>query len=64
MTFRTASSDIEKREEAARQLFAHVSEMEKTYSQSSKVVIVIAGDFNTGEVCLGMGKRTIVRTCY
>jgi endonuclease/exonuclease/phosphatase family metal-dependent hydrolase len=39
---------ILKREEAARQLLAHVSAMEKLYSaQDIKTVTVIAGDFNT-----------------
>ena len=42
-----ATSDIAKREEAARQLLAHAAEMERAYSQSAKVVTVIAGDFNT-----------------
>jgi endonuclease/exonuclease/phosphatase family metal-dependent hydrolase len=40
-------ADIAKREEAARQLLAHVSEMERLYSKGAKVVTVIAGDFNT-----------------
>jgi endonuclease/exonuclease/phosphatase family metal-dependent hydrolase len=38
-----AARDIAKREEAARQLLAHVAEMER----NAKVVTVIAGDFNT-----------------
>jgi hypothetical protein len=38
---------VAKREEAARQLIAHASEMERLYSKGSKVVTVIAGDFNT-----------------
>jgi endonuclease/exonuclease/phosphatase family metal-dependent hydrolase len=39
---------ILKREEAALQLLAHVSAMEKLYSaQGAKIVTVIAGDFNT-----------------
>jgi endonuclease/exonuclease/phosphatase family metal-dependent hydrolase len=42
-----AASDIAKREEAARQLLAHVTEMERAYSRNAKVVTVIAGDFNT-----------------
>src|SRR4029077_2019582 len=42
-----ATSNIGKREEAARQLLAHVAEMESVYSGSAKVVTVIAGDFNT-----------------
>ena len=40
-------ADIAKREEAARQLIAHASEMERLYSKGAKVVTVIAGDFNT-----------------
>jgi endonuclease/exonuclease/phosphatase family metal-dependent hydrolase len=40
-------SDIAKREEAARQLLVHASEMERLYSKGAKVVTVIAGDFNT-----------------
>jgi endonuclease/exonuclease/phosphatase family metal-dependent hydrolase len=39
--------DIAKREEAARQLLAHAAEMERLYSKGTKVVTVIAGDFNT-----------------
>jgi endonuclease/exonuclease/phosphatase family metal-dependent hydrolase len=42
-----ATSNIGKREEAARQLLGHVSEMERAYSGSAKVVTVLAGDFNT-----------------
>lgn len=42
-----ALANIAKREEAARQLLAHVAEMERVYSESRKVVMVIAGDFNT-----------------
>ena len=42
-----ATSNIGKREEAARQLLDHVAEMESVYSGSAKVVTVIAGDFNT-----------------
>ena len=42
-----ATRNIAKREEAARQLLAHVAEMENAYSGSAKVVTVIAGDFNT-----------------
>jgi endonuclease/exonuclease/phosphatase family metal-dependent hydrolase len=42
-----ATSNIGKREEAARQLLTHVAEMEKVYSQNAKIVTVIAGDFNT-----------------
>ena len=41
------TSNIGKREEAARQLLAHVADMESAYSGSSKVVTIIAGDFNT-----------------
>jgi hypothetical protein len=41
-----ATSNISKREEAARQLLTHVAEMESAYSGSAKVVTVIAGDFN------------------
>jgi endonuclease/exonuclease/phosphatase family metal-dependent hydrolase len=40
-------TNIAKREEAARQLLAHVAEMESAYSESGKIVTVIAGDFNT-----------------
>ena len=39
--------NIAKREEAARQLLAHVAEMERAYSRSGSIVTVIAGDFNT-----------------
>jgi hypothetical protein len=42
-----ATSNIGKRKEAARQLLAHVAEMERVYSQNAKIVTVIAGDFNT-----------------
>ena len=42
-----ATSNIGKREEAARQLLTHVAEMERVYSQNAKIVTVIAGDFNT-----------------
>ena len=42
-----ATSNIAKREEAARQLLTHVAEMESAYSGSAKIVTVIAGDFNT-----------------
>ena len=42
-----ATSNISKREEAARQLLAHVAEMERAYSGSANVVTVIAGDFST-----------------
>ena len=40
-------TNIAKREEAARQLLTHVAEMERAYSESGKIVTVIAGDFNT-----------------
>ena len=40
-------NDIAKREEAARQLFAHATEMERVYSKSAKVITLIGGDFNT-----------------
>jgi endonuclease/exonuclease/phosphatase family metal-dependent hydrolase len=40
-------TNIAKREEAARQLLAHVAEMESAYSENAKIVTVIAGDFNT-----------------
>ena len=40
-------TNIAKREEAARQLLAHVAEMESAYSGSGKIVTIIAGDFNT-----------------
>jgi endonuclease/exonuclease/phosphatase family metal-dependent hydrolase len=42
-----ATTNIAKREEAARQLLAHVAQMESVYSGSAKVVTVIGGDFNT-----------------
>jgi hypothetical protein len=42
-----ATSNIGKREEAARQLLTHVAEMERAYSGSARVVTIIAGDFNT-----------------
>ena len=42
-----ATTNIAKREEAARQLLTHVAEMESVYSGSAKVVTIIAGDFNT-----------------
>jgi endonuclease/exonuclease/phosphatase family metal-dependent hydrolase len=42
-----APTNIAKREEAARQLLAHVAEMESAYSGNAKIVTVIAGDFNT-----------------
>ena len=38
---------IVKREEGARQLLTHVTEMEKLYSTEARIVTVIAGDFNT-----------------
>ena len=41
------TTNIAKREEAARQLLAHVAEMESAYSGSGKIVTIIAGDFNT-----------------
>ena len=41
------TTNIAKREEAARQLLTHVAEMESAYSESAKIVTVIAGDFNT-----------------
>jgi endonuclease/exonuclease/phosphatase family metal-dependent hydrolase len=41
------TTNIAKREEAARQLLAHVAEMENAYSGSANVVTIIAGDFNT-----------------
>ncbi len=41
------TTNITKREEAARQLLAHVAEMESAYSASGKIVTVIADDFNT-----------------
>jgi hypothetical protein len=40
-------TDMAKREDAARELLAHASEMERLYSKGAKVAIVIAGDFNT-----------------
>jgi endonuclease/exonuclease/phosphatase family metal-dependent hydrolase len=42
-----ATSNIGKREEAARQLLTHVAEMEIAYSESANVVTIIAGDLNT-----------------
>jgi endonuclease/exonuclease/phosphatase family metal-dependent hydrolase len=42
-----ATTNTAKREEAARQLLAHVSEMEIAYAGSAKIVTIIAGDFNT-----------------
>jgi endonuclease/exonuclease/phosphatase family metal-dependent hydrolase len=42
-----ATTNIAKREEAARQLLAHVAEMESAYTGNAKVVTVFAGDFNT-----------------
>ena len=42
-----ATTNVAKREEAARQLLVHVVEMERAYSESGKIVTVIAGDFNT-----------------
>jgi endonuclease/exonuclease/phosphatase family metal-dependent hydrolase len=42
-----ATSDIAKREEAAHQLLAPAAKMERAYSQTAKVVTIIAGDFNT-----------------
>ena len=42
-----ATSNINKREEAARQLLDHVAEMERAYSANARIVTVIAGDFNT-----------------
>ena len=41
------TTNIAKREEAARQLLAHAAVMERVYSGSGKAVTVIAGDFNT-----------------
>jgi endonuclease/exonuclease/phosphatase family metal-dependent hydrolase len=38
---------IAKREEAVRQLLAHVAEMESAYSKNAKIVAILAGDFNT-----------------
>jgi endonuclease/exonuclease/phosphatase family metal-dependent hydrolase len=42
-----AAINVAKREEAARQLLAHVVEMESAYSGTAEVVTVICGDFNT-----------------
>ena len=42
-----ATTNIAKREEAARQLLSHAAEMERAYSESASVVTIIAGDFNT-----------------
>jgi endonuclease/exonuclease/phosphatase family metal-dependent hydrolase len=39
--------NIAMREESARQLLAHVGEMEKAYASLGKVSVVIGGDFNT-----------------
>jgi endonuclease/exonuclease/phosphatase family metal-dependent hydrolase len=41
------TTNIAKREEAARQLLAHVAEMESAYSGSARIVTILAGDFNT-----------------
>ena len=42
------TTNIAKREEAARQLLTRISEMERTYSgESARIVTVVAGDFNT-----------------
>jgi endonuclease/exonuclease/phosphatase family metal-dependent hydrolase len=40
-------ADIATREEAARQVLAHATEMERLYSRGAKVITVIAGDFKT-----------------
>jgi endonuclease/exonuclease/phosphatase family metal-dependent hydrolase len=42
-----APTNTAKREEAARQLLAHLAEMERAYSSSAKVITIITGDFNT-----------------
>lgn len=41
------ADNIAKREEASKQLLAHVIEMQKLYSQRGKVGILLAGDWNT-----------------
>ncbi len=41
------AEDVAMREESARQLLAHVGEMEKAYGRMGKVSVVIGGDFNT-----------------
>ena len=41
------AANIAKREEAARQLLKHVAAMESAYSVTTKVVTIVAGDFNT-----------------
>jgi endonuclease/exonuclease/phosphatase family metal-dependent hydrolase len=41
------TDDIAKREEAARQLLAHETQMEEIYSKNGHVAVVIGGDFNT-----------------
>ena len=41
------TTNIAQREEAARQLLAHVAEIQNAHSESGKIVTVIAGDFNT-----------------
>jgi endonuclease/exonuclease/phosphatase family metal-dependent hydrolase len=41
------ADDFTKREEAARQLLIHETEMEKAYSRVGKVAVVVGGDFNT-----------------
>jgi endonuclease/exonuclease/phosphatase family metal-dependent hydrolase len=43
----TLRDDVAKREEAARQLLAHAEQMEKAYSKTGRVALVIGGDFNT-----------------
>jgi hypothetical protein len=53
-----ATSNIAKREEAARQLFTHVAEMESAYSGSAKIVTIIAGDFNTDPTDARLYRRT------
>ncbi|MEI8309383.1 MAG: hypothetical protein WCH98_01370 [Verrucomicrobiota bacterium] len=41
------AEDIAMREESARQLLAHIGEMEKAYGKMGKVGVIIGGDFNT-----------------
>ena len=58
-----ATSDIAKREEAARQLLTHVAEMESAYSGSAKVVTIIAWRFQYGShgrrFCVGKDLRVV-----
>ena len=54
------AEDIAMREESARQLLAHVAEMEKAYGTMGKVGVVIGGDFNTsGDDAKFRGEQTL-----